>query len=96
MVVRASCQAKSLSASWDIEKSHVDEEDDEKTDKALEAGGSPLVPESLEGDKKKEETTSKSLTFDESVTYLMDEQGLTKSNADFVTKFVFKSNGELL
>ena len=68
--------AKSLSAAqWDFNKSlEAEESEEEDQEKALTAGGSPLVPESLEGGIKKDRT-SKALTYDETVAILSKSLG---------------------
>jgi len=82
--------AKSLSASkWDFEKSEAPDKDAEDEEKALTAGGSPLVPESLEGGVKKDRT-SKALTYDETVEHLQKSQGLTEEAAVAVANVVFE------
>lgn len=80
--------AKSLSAAkWDLSKS--DDEHQEDEEKALSAGGSPLVPESLEGRVKKDRT-AKALTYDEAVEHLQKSNGLTEEAAVAVANVVFK------
>jgi hypothetical protein len=81
--------AKSLSASkWAFDKSLAAEESDEEDEeKALTAGGSPLVPESLEGGIKKDRT-SKALTYDETVSIL--SKSLGEEAAVAVTNVVFE------
>jgi len=90
--------AKSLSASkWDFEKSSYvckleGEKDrcDEDEEKALTAsGGSPLVPESLDGGIKKDRT-AKALTYDETVEYLKKSNGLPHDTAVAVANVVFE------
>lgn len=82
--------AKSLSASkWDLSKAEAPEEDAEDEEKALTAGGSPLVPESLDGGVKKDRT-SKALTYDEAVEHLQKSNGLTEEAAVAVANLVFK------
>jgi len=77
---------KSLSSqTWDVNKSENDNNEDEE--KALAASGSPLVPESLHGEKK-EDRTSKSLSFDEAVSYLVERE-LPKDMAESVAKVIF-------
>lgn len=84
--------AKSLSAStWDFNKSDdVPDKDAEDEEKALSAGGSPLVPESLEGGVKKDRTV-KALTYDEAVKYLMKSRDLTGTAAVAVANVVFNA-----
>ena len=81
--------AKSLSAEkWDLSKASDCEEEDEE--KALTvSGGSPLVPESLDGGIKKDRT-SKALTYDEAVDYLQKSEGLPEGAAAAVANLVFK------
>lgn len=81
--------AKSLSAAkWDLSKASDCEDEDEE--KALTvSGGSPLVPESLDGGIKKDRT-SKALTYDEAVDYLQKSEGLTEGAAVAVANLVFK------
>ena len=69
--------AKSLSAERWVSKGMQDDEE-ENEEKAVTAGGSPLVPESMHG-KETEDRTSKSLTFDEAVSHL---QALTGRDQD--------------
>jgi hypothetical protein len=77
--------AKSLSAqSWDLTK---DKDAREAEEKALTAAG-PLVPESL-GNKLKEETTSKSFTFDEAVEHLVKSIGVDKDTAESIARITF-------
>jgi hypothetical protein len=67
--------AKSLSAEkWQLSKSDVADEAEEDEEKALSAGGSPLVPESLDGGIKKDRT-NKALTYDETVEVLTKSLG---------------------
>lgn len=87
--------AKSLSAqSWDLSKSVADsdnEDNEEIEEKALTAqgSGSPLLPESL-GAKLKEDRTSKSLTFDEAVNFVMKSQDIAdRTAAESIAKVVF-------
>ena len=82
--------AKSLTAQHpDINKA-VDmvDDDEEKENKAVTAGGNPLVPESLHS-KEIEDRTSKSLTFDEAVSHVQNETGLDKVAAESVAKIAF-------
>lgn len=80
--------AKSLSASkWDLHKSDQDCEDEEKA--LTVSGGSPLVPESLEGRVKKDRTAKALLTRSEAVEYLMKSHGLPEEAAVAVTNLVF-------
>ena len=82
--------AKSLSADkWALTKSEVADEAEEDEEKAITAGGSPLVPESLEGGVKKDRT-SKALTYDETVDYLQKSKGLNEEAAVAVTNVVFE------
>lgn len=84
--------AKSLSAAkWDLSKSDDSQEcEEEEEEKALTAGGgSPLVPESLDGGVKKDRT-SKALTYDEAVEHLQKSNGLTEEAAVAVANLVFK------
>lgn len=87
--------AKSLSANkWDLSKSslasELEDKDQEDEDKALTvSGGSPLVPESLDGGIKKDRT-SKALTYDEAVEHLRKSNGLTEEAAVAVANLVFK------
>jgi len=83
--------AKSLSADkWALTKSEVADEAEEDEEKALTAGGgSPLVPESLEGGVKKDRTC-KALTYDETVEHLQKSQGLTEEAAVAVANVVFE------
>jgi hypothetical protein len=83
--------AKSLSADkWALTKSDVADEAEEDEEKALTAGGgSPLVPESLEGGVKKDRT-SKALTYDETVDHLQKSEGLTEEAAVAVANVVFE------
>jgi hypothetical protein len=75
--------AKSLSAQqWNLSKSEEPEE------KALAAGGSPLVPESLEG-KEKEDRVSKALTYNEAISFLRTSHGLSQDAAMAVADVVF-------
>jgi len=77
--------AKSLSAqTWDLSKSL--EEDEEK---ALSAGGSPLVPESLEGKQKDVKTLDKSLTFEESVAWISSTTGMPDDAAEAAARVIF-------
>lgn len=79
--------AKSLSAQqWDLSKAEDDCEED--SEKAQTAGGSLLVPESLEGDEK-EDRTSKSLTHDEAVHFLEASHGLPREVAVSVADVIF-------
>jgi hypothetical protein len=81
--------AKSLSAAeWAFDKS-VSELAGEDEEKALTAGGSPLVPESLEGGIK-EDRTNKSLTYDETVAYLKSSHELNEEAAVAVANVVFE------
>jgi len=81
--------AKSLSADkWAVSKSNVADKAEEDEEKALNAGGSPLVPESLEGGIKKDRT-AKALTYDETVEYLKKSQDLTEEAAVAVANVVF-------
>jgi hypothetical protein len=68
--------AKSLSAEkWQLSKSDVADKAEEDEEKALSAGGgSPLVPESLDGGIKKDRT-NKALTYDETVETLTKSLG---------------------
>lgn len=78
--------AKSLSScSWDLKK---DEEDEETEEKALTAGGSVLVPESLEG-KVKKDYTSKSLSFSETVEYVRETTGVSTDAAEATARVIF-------
>jgi hypothetical protein len=80
--------AKSLSAAtWAFDKSLSEDDSDEEEEKALTAGGSPLVPESLEGGIKKDRT-SKALTYDETVSIL--SKSLGEEAAVAVTNVVFE------
>lgn len=83
--------AKSLSASkWDFEKSEAPDKDAEDEEKALTAGGgSPLVPESLDGGDKKDRTC-KALTYDETVEHLKKSEGLSEDAAVAVANVVFE------
>lgn len=82
--------AKSLSANkWDFNKSTVADSAEEDEEKALTAGGSPLVPESLEGGVK-EDRTRKALTYDETVEYLKKSQDLNEEAAVAVANVVFE------
>ena len=83
--------AKSLSADkWALTKSEVADEAEEDEEKALTAGGgSPLVPESLEGGVKKDRTC-KALTYDETVERLQKSEGLTEEAAVAVANVVFE------
>lgn len=73
--------AKSLAAEkWD------DSEEDEE--KAMTASGSPLVPESLDGKAKKTDV-SKSLSFEESVAYIVTTTGLDRGAAEAAARVVF-------
>ncbi len=77
--------AKSLSAqTWDLTKS---EEEDES--KAMVAGGSPLVPESLEGKQKDVKTLDKGLTFTESVAWIQSTTGMSQQNAEATARTIF-------
>jgi len=79
--------AKSLSEQkWDLSKDKEDKE--EKEEKAVSAGGSPLVPESLEGTNK-EDRTDKSLTYDETVAYLEQSEDLPNDVAKSVASAIF-------
>lgn len=87
--------AKSLSAqSWDFSKGIADpttDDNEETEEKALTAQGSggALVPESL-GAKLTEDRTSKSLTFDEAVDYVMKSQNITdRDAAESIAKVAF-------
>lgn len=81
--------AKSLSAmKWALNEEAVDKAATASTD-------SPVVPESLEGDTKKnredEEETEKSLlNFDEAVSFLEGQHGLSRDAAVAVTDLVFE------
>lgn len=79
---------KSLRTEKDFDKS-VSELAGEDEEKALTAGGSPLVPESLEGGIKKDRT-NKSLTYDETVDYLQKSHGLNEEAAVAVANVVFE------
>lgn len=82
--------AKSLSAAkWDLSKAEAPDEESEDEEKALTAGGSPLVPESLDGGIKKDRT-SKALTYDEAVEHLKKSNGLPHDAAVAVANLVFK------
>jgi hypothetical protein len=82
--------AKSLNAEkWVFDKSLSEDDSDEDEEKALTAGGSPLVPESLEGGIKKDRT-SKALTYDETVEYISKSYGLDTEAAVAVTNVVFE------
>lgn len=76
--------AKSLSAQkWDLSKGEVlnCDNDEENEEKAFAVGsGHPAVPESL-GRKVKEDRTSKSLTFDEAVDFVMKSQNIQDRDA---------------
>ena len=77
--------AKSLSAQkWDFSKSY-----DEDEEKALSAGNSPLVPESLEGKKKVVRTLDKSLTFLESVAWIQSTTGMSQTAAEATARTIF-------
>jgi len=92
--------------SMDLQKQ---DEKDPDQEKALQATGSVLVPESLDGeakdqdwgrtDPKKNEDTKKSLmpdeqlSFDESVVLLQAYKGFTQPEAKIVAKAVFHMNG---
>lgn len=83
--------AKSLSAEqWDINKGdNVSDNQEENEEKAVTAGGSPLVPESLHS-KETEDRTSKSLTFEEAVAHVRSvEPGLDQESAESVAKIAF-------
>jgi hypothetical protein len=79
--------AKSLSAQkWDLDKQ----------EKAVSAGsGSPLSVESLEGAAKKdradEDSTSKALTYEETVAFLENHHGLPRDAAADVAKAIFNT-----
>lgn len=77
--------AKSLSTqTWDFNKSQ------EVAEKAQTATNSPLVSESLEGDKKENrEDISKGLTYNQSVEYLHSTYGLDKKTAELVSTAIF-------
>ena len=82
--------AKSLSAAkWDFNKSEAPDKDAEDEEKALTAGGSPLVPENLEGGIKKDRTC-KALTYDETVEHLQKSEGLSEEAAVAVANVVFE------
>lgn len=70
--------AKSLSAqSWDLQKDKKAEEEKKDAEKALSvAGGSPLVPQSLEG-AKKDVVTAKSLSFSDACSLVKSQTGIT-------------------
>ena len=78
--------AKSLSAQqWDLSKGEDNNDDNEEQEKALTAGGeggskSPLIPESL-GPKVTEDRTSKSLTYDEAVDFIMKSKNIEDREA---------------
>jgi len=79
--------AKSLSAQeWDLSP----DEDEEKAMTAG-AGGNPLVPESLDSDVK---DVHKSLSFDESVTWVETTLGIDRAAADNLTRVVFSKLGK--
>lgn len=88
--------AKSLSAQqWDVNKGlevevEVDGDDkEEKEEKAVTAGGSPLVPESLHS-KETEDRTSKSLTFEEAVNHVTaSKPGISREAAESIAKIAF-------
>lgn len=71
--------AKSLNAQkWDLMKE--EQEKKEAADKALTAGGAPLVPESLEGNTKNV-TVAKALSFEEACALVKSQTGLTDEDA---------------
>ncbi len=82
--------AKSLSSmEWDFNKSNNENsEEEEDENKALTAGDSPLVPESLDRNKK-EDRTSKSFTYEEAVNHLVINKSLPKEAAIAVVDVVF-------
>lgn len=85
--------AKSLSAQqWDLSKGGLYKNDDneETEEKALAVGGGhALVPESM-GSKLKEDRTSKSLTFDEAVEFVMKSQNIDdRAAAETIAKIAF-------
>ena len=78
--------AKSLSLqTWDVNKA-LDEEDEKK---ALSAGGSPLVPESLEGKQKDVKTLDKGLSFNESVVWIQSSTGMSQDDARAAARTIF-------
>ena len=80
--------AKSLSAQkWALNKSDTVESE---TEKAQTAGGSPLVPESLEGDQKEDRDIDKAFTYDETVDFLQKSEGLNKEAAVAVANLIFE------
>ena len=79
--------AKSLSAqTWDISKSESQEEEEEKA--LTVSGGSPLVPESLDGKAKKDRTSKSVFTFSEAVDFLQ-KSGFSKDRAEQIAKIAF-------
>lgn len=78
--------AKSLSAQkWDLTKS---DDDVEEAEKAQTAGGSPLVPESLDRDEK-EDRVSKGLTYEEAINFLETDHSLPREAAMAVVDVIF-------
>ena len=65
-----------------------DKEDCEPEEKALTAGGSVLVPESLEG-KVMKDYTSKSLSFSETVEYVRETTGVPNDAAEATARVIF-------
>lgn len=83
--------AKSLSAqTWAFNKAlNADNDtDNELEEKALTAQGSPLVPESLDA-KVSEDRTSKSLSFDEAVDFIVKSHGVNRDAAESIAKIAF-------
>jgi hypothetical protein len=81
--------AKSLSAmQWDFSKSEPSDKEEDDTEKAQTAGGSPLVKESLDG-AKYEDRVSKGLSYEEAVEFYVSRHGLTKEAAAAVADVVF-------
>lgn len=87
--------AKSLSAQpWKLEKGGApppqlsDDENEEKEEKALSAGGSPLVPESLNRDLTNT-TVAKSLSFEEAVLSVMKSHSVPRDAAESMTRIAF-------
>lgn len=90
--------AKSLSAqTWDFDKSvNAASDCEEEEEKALGAsGGSPLVPESLDGKEKNAtdyDKVNKSFSFEETVELLMKSETMTQEGAEATARVIFSMN----